>query len=279
MCRSKELGGRRCPAYSDPAKVALYNGRRRERYALKTGNQSAAVQQKSGGLLLDFSDIQSAFKLDSPRQEQYFVDAKAFLDKLNTKTTATKIINGFQEYTTLGYHTVRDYLSNDGVTRDGRKLNISEIKYAQNIITQIDKGLKLAESPAVPRTLYRGMRIPEHVEDVNTGSWVEENFPVNGVVSQRNYMSTTHNPVLAINVFSADMDDKRESVLFEIVSKNGATLGQGTSSWGDKEYEVLIPRDAKFKVVSVERNKELSVDALYPEIKSRRTIIQLTDAE
>lgn len=36
MCRTKELGGRRCPSHSNPERVSAYNAVRRSRYVANT---------------------------------------------------------------------------------------------------------------------------------------------------------------------------------------------------------------------------------------------------
>lgn len=301
MCRSKESGGRRCPQHTDPIKHAAYNKHRREQYALK--------KQSIVNLALmfpAFDEVKYSLENDSNLlRRQHRLEAEAFEAQLRAGFIQARnqaLANPDQEtsnwdeeyqkrqdrfeslnwYTTSGYNFVRDYLNKDQLAPYKSKFNPDEAANAERFIPILDEALSQAVPPEKPRVLYRGITLPHGVDEAETETWLNNNFPIGGVISQKSYMSTTFSGYMAIDTFSKD-HEREESFVFEIVSRKGAALGVDSSSWGLEESEVLMPRDAKFKVVSVHRNQDLKV-RWSPESRdatsiSKRTIIRLIDAE
>jgi hypothetical protein len=124
------------------------------------------------------------------------------------------------------------------------------------------------------------MRIPS--QEKNNDKWLEDNFPVGGVVSQKSYMSTTLDAGLAVTHFTLNSPyspEDTKDVIFEIVSRKGAVLGKGTSKFSSKELEVLIPRDSKFRVLSRDNHvKYLFTDSKKEVRSTTQTVIRLIDA-
>lgn len=296
MCRSKTLGGRRCPALSDPVKVAAYNTRRREKYAatskstaeLENGNSQSTSPEKVTLLGKDTA----RYGMTGEQWEQAYKDTNAFadlirehdkrkLEEYKTKsaaftkeeTMADEGYNSLQEavvdYTDEGYAEIRDYVYGHYVSLHGENLvadpynNGSSSNYVASaeksnnldkIMLKLDEAIALAPTPENPRTMWRGISVPSHHKQ-DPAKWVEETFPVGGVFSQKNYMSTTLDPVIANDRFTTPTRQDK-SVFIEIVSKQGAPLMNRLSAWSD-EAEILMPRNAKFKVANIITDSKL----------------------
>jgi hypothetical protein len=312
MCRT---GGRRCPSHTDPTKVAAYNERRRLLYNLKVKlNHVQPVE--------DFTSRFNAFPIDALRKRISAVEAAVFhseavkfsktlIPDYNEKTaedTRWVVDHDYYDrnldknealifYTSSGYKMIRNYL-NSGLheTPDWDNPEYTNTIFGQHQewfsdnIETTDKALALAEPPEEPRLVYRGMKLGREIKPEDLDSWWAENFTVGSVVSQKNYMSTSLNPEVSISHFSnhAQRDTEtpeeaaKRSVIIEIMSKQGAPLGYGTSTMGEVESEVLMPRNAKFKVVSVNHNVSVPFERKerFDQTSvnyARRTIIRMVD--
>lgn len=315
MCRPKELGGRRCPQHTDPVKHTAYNARRRELYAAQKGTKKTPVETNVN-LFPDFSKVRySATYRDTPTFNAHVKESSAFEDNLNKalKEYEDKMYNGsslddesmtrleeladeasvkqdelvdaLNYYTTSGYDNTRHYFSDQ---RDvyGIPFTDHQKEEIEKRVKSLDECFEYAPKLKSPRLVYRGIRLSENT---STSAWVKEHFPVGGVVSQKNYMSTTRDPYLALTTFSEkpdELDDEdnaynedQESVVFEILSKQGVALGDRTSTFSE-ELEVFMPRDARFKVESVHfaQPVEIKLDSKDPfGRKEIRTIVRLVD--
>jgi hypothetical protein len=280
MCRT---GGRRCPSSTDPAHIAEYNAKRRQRYAAKAGSKPSAA-----------SSLQALFQpIDEPRFNVLFDQAAMDRFKEETELFRSAITkpeyevfdtyddnfdptNSEQEalmsYTENGYRNVRDYLLDHGG-------QVEPGSHADKVISLLDSALRQATPPEEPRMLYRGMAVPRDVKNENVTQWIADKFPVGGVVSQHNYMSTSlssSTPIGFLGLQSAEEENRR--VVMEIVSKKGAPLGDNVSVHGVSESEILIPRDARFKVAAVHSKVDYVYDAGLGDAYEL-TVIQLVDAE
>jgi hypothetical protein len=280
MCRSKELGGRRCPQYTDPAKRAAYNARRRELYA-----------NRKKGQQVDYIPLDQPrhkfHESDSPEWQRYKKEAKAFKEKLSALEGWKTYKKRLHDYTDFEYINIRIFLNG----YDATDIKASPMSYDQKeqktiakSIKVLDEVLTLADKPDEPRLLYRAMMVPFSIKDKQMEGWMKENFPVGGVVSQLSYMSTSHDPHRLINNFGGVRNQHR-AIMFEIISKQGAVLGNGTSEYGSLESEVLMPREAKFKIVSVDENVDYQVFAQDENngegsmSSVKRTVIRLMDVD
>jgi hypothetical protein len=293
MCRSKELGGRRCPQHTDPTKRSAYNARRRELYALRKAILKVSPADARRQLLLS---------PDEPRLYTNEVHAAAFIKEaheyyeLMMEQTKTKLgskdlpslgedfeytdepdeLLALHKYSSDGYRTIREYL-NGNLAATAPWLDESKLEAE---VQGLDSALERA--PEVePRLLYRGIRITSDISKDEVSGWLAENFPVGGVVSQANYVSTSVHPQIAAN-FSDGVwsDDGKKSIVMEIVSSNGAPLGHEISA-NPGESEVLLPRNSRFKVVAVHENSLFHVNdpkASYDnDLYSNVTLIQVVD--
>jgi hypothetical protein len=307
VCRSKELGGRRCPSYNDPKATAAYNARRRELYALR--KQAAASPEETSFAFPDLNSVKYDVcdELD-PKYNQYIEEAADFFDTLHEdlrkfrdfiesddadpdvdyyeqeealETAVENQIRALGWYTASGFNAVRDAYHKKRLSPYKTVLTERDMEDVINYTPHIDAALAKAVPPAEPRVLYRGMLAPHELKQEDVGAWLEEKFPVGGVISQENYMSTSLSGYKAGNDFSENHSEM-ESFVFEIASKQGAVLGDETSSWGSMESEILMPRDAKFKVVSIHRNQDFTFrptkESFSEEVTKKRTVIRLVDA-
>lgn len=300
MCRT---GGRRCPSHSDPTMVAARNARRREQYSSRNQGYSTMVDEENpvAGMLnhasmglygkksVGFTPLDEGYEpFDeySEDWEEYKEDAKLFLRTLRGEYGKKfyDLQTSLYSYTAGDYNDVRDYLNGYRVRATSKEemekpFEKRTIKMVKRIISDLDGALKLTTPPASPRKVYRGMQVPVRVPAEDAAAWVAENFTPGKVVSQKSYMSTTLNPAKA-NFFSGT----KNGVIFEILTKEGAVLGQGTSQYNEMETEVLMPREAKFKVVSVTVDAEVKLkpskgyNSLNGVQTTKKTIIRMVDA-
>lgn len=302
MCRT---GGRRCPTCSDPVKSEVRNAKRRAKYAadrdlkqkearldeLVLANLPDDSKYGFGSLAVPLISL----GVNSEVRNQHESEAKEFNDAIqkpgDSKTgryneSPRSAINF---YTANGFRHVRNFINDpDYSGSKSTDTNFSERMSVRKTIRLMDKALSKAKPPVEPRKLYRGVNIEDtHVANGNVREWLDRAFPVGGVISQKNYMSTTRNPGLANDEFAKSWGTRTPAVIFEIMSRQGAALGYGTSSQGMSELEVLIPRNAKFKVVSVTEDVKYRVFSEHdPEGKfssvldnDRKVVIRLVDVD
>jgi hypothetical protein len=313
MCRSKELGGRRCPAHTDPQKIAAYNTVRRQRYAAQKQINGEDRPDETFVLKADeeygfspFKENRATFLLDSVEGQQWLKDADMFAEAVGATEEGANLKpwqyrvdmqTSLRAYTQYEYSNIKSYLHGQNMngnleTIEPVPMEDDQVKYTVEKMHLIDEALEHAAAPESERALYRGMRVPNWVDSDQIKPWIHENFPVGGVVSQKSFMSTSMNPTLTVGMFSVaktpngrDSKDSDRSVVIEIMSKQGAPLGELLSEHGNDETEILMPRDAKFRVVSVHEDvRYLSMKQSHYEMsgikrpRHTRTVVRLIDA-
>jgi hypothetical protein len=297
MCRSKELGGRRCSSAHDPEKVASYNARRREKYAL-----TKVISPETAAL---FAPLHEVHHLTKDMERKHWSEAGDFAGKANKLALWDKWTmpihfdnleygdpmqpeNILPYYTEGGYEKISNHLNGFRIHEDiaeYREHNYTpkQTAWLADVVAKMDGLLEKATPPEEPRVLYRGMAINYTVKKKDVRNWVAENFPVGGIISQKSYMSTTLSAGTASRKFAYSIDPTSDrSVIMEFVTKQGAPLGETTSFLGQTENEVLMPREAKFKVVSVDYGVPYKVGANFYTTdqvsEGKRTVIRLVDA-
>lgn len=300
MCRTIESGGRRCPQHTDPVKHAAYNARRRELYAAKK-NGSLGNTPKRPPVPVDPLGEQYGFKSfaenrvpfaqygdESPELKKYVEESEAFETKLMSKLSLSKTPPHMilKDYTANRFNQVRDYLNGKTfgqfeMEQQDKEYSFKERNALKREVKTLDKVIRLAGKPKDSRVVYRGLVVPMHVKNADAGEWVRDKFPVGQVISQKHYMSTTFNPYIALQFSTRAGPDERK-VVFEIMTKQGAPLSH--VSIFSEEMEVLMPREAKFRVVSVTENVEFKSHSKWalesPDPYARpnmRTVIRLVD--
>ena len=196
------------------------------------------------------------------------------------------------DYTALDYSDLRDYLhgyhfdeseefeEGDPRGNAGRPIDFSESRKTELADTTVtlDEVLSLAKSPKVPRIVYRGTTVPLSVEDGNVDQWLDENYAEGSVWSSKSYLSTTANPHRTFGFSNLSYPQhKNRYIVFEILTKQGATLGEGTAYYDAEEMEILMPRESKFKIVSLKKHVEYKVDGEDESFVTERTVVQLVD--
>jgi len=271
MCRTKELGGRRCPQHTDPVKHAAYNARRRELYtAKKTQSEEAKAEAEEQPLHSGAYKV-SIDKLDQPRwfltkehHEAEVKNSEEYLKILREQQLireqhdpdATGLTAAIYDWTALDSPQIRNYLNGYDVGMFGMQkrqpftYDAESTRYYQDKVDTMDEALSLAPVPAEPRTVWRGIRLPTLQSSEPLAEWAEKHFPVGEVISQKSYMSTTLDPMMANTRFTTSAT-QAPGIIMEIKTKKGAVLlNNDLTEWSD-ESELLLPRDAKFKIVKV----------------------------
>jgi hypothetical protein len=299
MCRTKELGGRRCPQHTDPVKHAAYNARRRELYAANKKPKADALPTQFPVLdalrVYPGTDEYNAYHASAVELAKKYIPgydetrASSEYYSADIGTDEYSPLNAVMLYTSHLHRFIKAFLH--GENPEDSKFDFFDKPaawYKQNI-DALDEFISNADEPNEPRMLYRGLKLPQ-MESGEVDSYLEEHFPVGGVISQKNYMSTSLNADVGYGGFSDAVDkekfavDPKRSIVFEIVSKQGAPLTYGTSTYGEDETEVLMPRDAKFKVLSVHKEQPVTYYgnprfSAFTEQQTTKTIIRLVDAE
>lgn len=278
MCRT---AGRRCPSYTDPKLIAERNARRRAAYKASHKTKAEPKRLNPTTLFKPFDVYREEIIPETPEYREYIQAGKDFSNSITQQES-----DAVYGYTDMDYSIIRDYLNGyemESSTVVPLALQESRQQEIDNTIETIDSALKKADPPASPRTLYRGMMIPMKVKPADMKAWVEENFPVGGVISQKSYMSTSLSTQKALG-FAGSYDASPRSVLLEIVSSSGAVLNSQTSSYGEMEREVLLPRGKRFQVVSVTTDAEINYKMYAHKKHHERTttgikIIQLVDLD
>jgi hypothetical protein len=288
MCRPKELGGRRCPQHTDPVKHAAYNARRREVYAQKK-TVSTPVDDAVTRAFPPLSEPRSVPSIVNNELDNFYDESNDFRDLVwpeydedeweylassENWVPENSPAEAIQHYTSHGYKEYRTYSL--GKMKPSNIMNVTA-----QAVAHMDNAIQSCPPPAEPRRVYRGLRIPTEMMDGGSPEeYMEEHFPIGGVVSQESFMSTSLHPNIAYE-FTRYGAMKDVPVLFEIVSKQGAPIGDGLTT-SSHEYEVIMPRKAKFKVVGVHHNANFSaVQKTFrePETNTYKniTVIQLMD--
>jgi len=270
MCRNLANGGRQCPSH-DPSKR---NARRRQIYSAK----------QKAFLFPSFEEKRIIATPYDPEYKTFIEEADRFANSVTDQVQIDSILR----YTSHNFEEIRNYLNGKNLSRNSElKIEPEDQTLLAENVAAIDSALSLAEPPPSHRKLYRGLAVTQAHGDIS--QWVSTHFPLGKTVQQKSYMSTSLNPSVAVTFGSvgiADLGNPNEKsaipVVFEILSKQGAPLGDQLHSVGVREQEVLLPREAKFKVVGVTHNVKFTYGNSESNDFNRtatRTVIQLIDAE
>lgn len=298
MCRT---GGRRCPSHADPVTIAKRNKTRREQYASSHSLKNVAVQPEPKAEdifvplsdeeygFVDFSVKRGGYQMHTPEALQFIADGEAYskaIDAVNPPKRREGFTESFQAvlrfYSESGYTAIRDELNGtrNGLHDDDQTkpdyYEEADRQWILKAVDKLDEAFTKVTPPAEPRMVYRGMNVPLRIPANEVKQWVRDNFKAGAVLSQKNYMSTSMNPRIATEDFSAyDQDEANRGVVFEILSKKGIPMGEDTSIMGLKELEVLMPRETRFRIVSVTED----VDYTNRRKNPVRTVIRLIDMD
>lgn len=287
MCRPKELGGRRCPQHTDPIKHAAYNARRRELYAAtKAGSSLQVSTPLAANFFAPIHDEDgSSSSTHTAEAEEY---RKIINPDYNPNTWGQHLItdlvwetdqnevDALLGYTMDNFVTIGNYL-NGNLDEDEEEWEYTgkSPEWIDRTTSLIDSAISKAVPPENPRTLYRGVDITAGFEtDEAKKAWVAEHFPLGGVISQKNYMSTSMNMSTAAQFMDVSLGDRgRAAIFLELTSRKGAVLGEGVHALGNEEQEVLVGREERFKITGVHH------DVFMEDGVDKVCVIQITDAD
>ena len=159
---------------------------------------------------------------------------------------AIQVHKTVEDYTSYGYKSINHAL------KHGKQSSPA----LQQKIDDLDKFI--AYSPKYKGdTLYRGADIDKHLLDkLKPGS----------IISEKKFVSTS-SVSKAANDFSDEARKGRRSVKFIIEGAKGVSLADYSKE--EHEKEVLLPRNSKFKVVSIDRkNNSWGDDMYYVNVKA-----------
>jgi len=112
----------------------------------------------------------------------------------------------------------------------------------------------LSKGPKKQRTLYRGVASYASLFNSKSGTksvsdWVDENLEIGKEIKFDGYQSATPKPQ-AMGSFLSN-----KGLMYEIITPEGVNISSNSSF--AKEYEVTLPRDAKYTVVSINKNVDV----------------------
>lgn len=185
----------------------------------------------------------------------------------------------FNSYTQSGWQTLNAQL------RDGETLTLAN----QRLAEQLDAGIAKAGAFAEPVTVYRGIKIGdraivghgaalagrskaeyEELVDGLTADWAQREFKPGSVFESRGFQSTSFSILPALD---ASLDKRTAGLLFEVRAKRGAYLDHAKGlSTRDDEYELLLPRSTRYRVLGVLRRVTFEDDY---ERRAYRTVVQV----
>jgi hypothetical protein len=299
MCRSKELGGRRCPSHSDPVKHAAYNALRRERYAAQknntilTSSKETVVTTASLEPLPHYRDygftnpaVESRAHEEVENDVQ-LAESKAEMKKLNKEQRNAVSIFTSNNYKWIngalygmnsflreeGYVYPRNPNLSVGFEKPVAKMAFEETKFrvettpsqAADYINLLDKAMHAA--PLKSRVVYRG--VAEHSEhiDYDVSGYIKKNYSLGQEVVFDAYQSTTTSPTTAVNYARED------GIIFEMKTISGVNA-HAISHYED-EQEIVIPRQTRWKVVGVHENVKYSTR----DKKVDATVVQMVEID
>lgn len=100
--------------------------------------------------------------------------------------------------------------------------------------------------------VYRGKSVNAESVGGNLQRWVKQNYAKGREVNMKSYHSATTSKQVAYNQFAGGRTE--DGVVFEMLTPEGINITARSKS--PEEQEVLLPRDATYRVVSTEEVKD-----------------------
>ncbi len=182
----------------------------------------------------------------------------------------------------------------------------------KNKIKLLDRALKKYPKPETPRVVYRAGKPynankPGHYEKFDTLEQAEDfyrrEYFVGKIIEFKGFTSTTEDPNCLVDFTAPGFDshppqgtnsemtreqynmslgtDGTSNIIYEIVTRDGVPLSSFSHTYSEKEQEILLPRNARYKVKAVHANKLMNFINRLPfgdkNDKRLVTIIQLEE--
>lgn len=209
----------------------------------------------------------------SPEIETLRQESDVFLQTLPVQDR-----NLLSQYQHVGFRGVNDYLNGGKdfikthyLQRKGQPIDEEEAEhltaYAVRTIPEIDRVLKnyntldANQKTKTYRPLYRAYTLYPEGKKKLTLEDVKNQYRTGAVIKYAGYLSTSAD---SDYMLVADAESKGQVIVHELVTDKGVPIYRKSSpgSVQHAEKEVLIPRDAKFKIVNVSEETYISS---YPE--------------
>lgn len=213
------------------ARIALVKNVGQVKHRTPTNHPYASTAFSSTG-----DKIQS-MSYDHPDLLTSIQSSQQWAYKLNDEEIAT-----MAWYSQAGYADINGHLSNNGNNPYARRENTPE--KIDKAIQVMDAALKKHEPNGDGVTVYRRHHFynEEGRHATLPLTEIQEKFPVGSEYEPKFFMSTSLDPA---NLPNSD----GSSAALQILTKTGAPV-TAISSQGPREYEFVLPRDAKFKVIA-----------------------------
>lgn len=219
------------------------------------------IDRKAGAYeIVSFNDVGENRLFDANEAEEVISAAE-----LNTLSIEEK--SSLKHFTGSGYRSINEALYGDreDYFEDEEKAQVS--KRLQGDISRIDSALE--KGPKRQRYLYRSMtrQSDAMIGYSSAEEWVDANFSLGEDVVFDGYQSSSSEK-------SGFQDFAfHNGVVFEILTPEGANI---TSVSGyKKECETLLPRNARYKVVAVEKDVSVTFDTSVNYSYKDNTIVRL----
>lgn len=216
----------------------------------------------------------------------FYKEHKNLAEELASKLTEDEKAS-VRYYTGSGYKDVMNYIYGrprriirrdinvDGTYKDipvNRAMSDEEHnQYMEKIINHMNKAVGLSRELEQPQVVYRAMvvhddtlQIRKEIDDEEKSQFIDKHFKVGDTFYRKAVTSTTTDPAVAVSFFLNNGADKMgNGVIIEYLTKQGARISKDseTSSHIADEMEVILPPEAKFKVVAIHKDIKYTIDA------------------
>lgn len=217
------------------------------------------------------SDTETLWVLKTFNQDYEF--NKFFLNQ--------KHLDALRSYTGISYIPINKYLyDREGFVKErlARVITEEDLEKYETFVKRIEKLIETLDDAfnsskeIRKRKLFRSFKIPgtsevlPHEENYTeatlrdkqiTEKYLKENFKIGSEITFPTYLSTSIDSSLMVN--NIREEDQNSHIVFEISSKKGiitepTPLGQEQGYLQTYEREVTLPRNLKFKVLSISNN-------------------------
>jgi hypothetical protein len=255
MCRTKELGGRRCPAHTDPEKVAAYNAVRRQRYASRK-----TVFANYG--FTDPNKVEREPGMTSLAQRKASVKVLAGLTQAQRNSIGLFTSNNY-EWINGSLFGLQNFLyepntENYYYSYRPKDIDLEGMEYkstndtipmptVDNVVTIVDT-LDDAFQHTEPeeKILYRGKGQFSARFNENVSKYVDDNYGIGQEIVFDGYQSASMHPGVGSDYAGEG------GIVYELKTVSG--LNAHSISHFEDEQEILLPRQTRWKVVGVHKD-------------------------
>lgn len=172
-----------------------------------------------------------------------------------------------KQYTTGGYKTINPKLREGQPLTAGEQFTVDQLDtaiaaHSRPIEGPLFRGEPLLKNPLSPQRSLEMARRSGSERDALMNEYtfdtVQTKFPVGSTFTDRAFVSTSRDTQPALD---ASLEREHYGVFFRIHGARGLDVGATTHSAYDDEAEVLLPRNSRFQVRSVQWDQIYSFNA------------------